>query len=83
MLNHYLMGTIGTRDYTAYCAINDAFAFRESSELGGHEAIMTYIRSLARRGGELLAHMWHTFTLVPPSMQPGKTFTSSQANEDC
>ena len=77
------MGMVGTRDYTAYCAVNDAFAFRESSELGGHEAIMTYIRSLARRGGELLAHMWHTFTLVPPSMQPGKTFSSSQVNEHC
>ena len=64
--------TIGTRDYTAYCAVNDAFTFRET-ELGGHDAIMTYISNLARRGGELLSKMWRTFTLVPPSMQPGMT----------
>jgi isopenicillin-N epimerase len=64
---------VGTRDYTAYCAVNDAFAFRESAELGGHAAIMSYIRSLARRGGELLTKMWGTYTLVPASMQPGMT----------
>lgn len=68
---HYLYA-VGTRDYTAYCAVNDAFTFREM-DLGGHEAIMSYISDLARRGGELLAEMWGTFTLVPPSMQPAMT----------
>ena len=52
----------GTRDYTAYCAVTDAFRFRES--LGGDGAIKRYIVQLALDGGELLAKLWGTFVLV-------------------
>lgn len=61
---------VGTRDYTAYCAVNDAFKFREQF---GDLNIMNYIFDLARRGGELIARTWGSFTLVPTSMQPGMT----------
>ena len=42
---------VGTRDYTAYCAVNDAFKFRERF---GDKEIIHYINKLARDGGELI-----------------------------
>ena len=42
---------VGTRDYTAYCAVNDAFKFRERF---GDKKIIHYINKLARDGGELI-----------------------------
>ena len=65
-----LGGVSAAGDYTAYCAVNDAFEFRQGL---GDRAIMAYIRKLALDGGKLLTDMWGTFTLVPPSMQPAMT----------
>ena len=42
---------VGTRDYTAYCSVNDAFKFRERF---GDKKIIHYINKLARDGGELI-----------------------------
>lgn len=57
----------GTRDYTAFCAMKDAFAFRAS--LGGDAAVMGYNQGLAKWAGHHLAATWKTFLLAPDSMQ--------------
>ena len=56
----------GTRDRTAYCAINAAIEFRQS--LGGEDAIMNYNHQLAHEGGKLLVNLWGTRLLGPSSM---------------
>ena len=50
-LNSIAISDVGTRDYTAYCAVNDAFKFRERF---GDTDIIHYINKLARDGGELI-----------------------------
>ena len=50
-LTDIAISDVGTRDYTAYCAVNDAFKFRERF---GDKEIIHYINKLARDGGELI-----------------------------
>ncbi len=57
----------GTRDYTAFCAMKDAFAFRET--VGGDQVIKGYNQGLARWAGHYLADLWNTTLLAPDSMQ--------------
>lgn len=57
----------GTRDYTAFCAMKDAFAFRET--VGGDAVIKGYNQGLARWAGHYLASLWNTTLLAPDSMQ--------------
>ena len=57
----------GTRDRTAYCAINDAFNFR-NNVLGGEDNIMKYTQSLASTGGRLLVNLWQSRLLGPLDM---------------
>jgi selenocysteine lyase/cysteine desulfurase len=56
---------IGTRDYTAYCAIPDALAFRMKL---GDERILHYLHSLAQWAGHYLATLWATEIMTPDSM---------------
>lgn len=56
----------GTRDRTAYCAINSALDFRKS--LGGELAIMEYNQNQAARGGIYLVNLWKSRLLGPLEM---------------
>jgi len=57
----------GTRDRTAFAAMQDAFAFREW--IGGEAAILNYTYSLSRKGADYLVQAWGTGMLAPHSMQ--------------
>lgn len=57
----------GTRDYTAFCAMKDAFDFRES--VGGDAVIKGYNQGLAHWAGHYLAQLWNTTLLAPDTMQ--------------
>jgi isopenicillin-N epimerase len=56
----------GTRDRSAYCAIQDALTFRE--QLGGEGAVMDYTMKLSADGGAFLAANWSSRLLHPASM---------------
>lgn len=56
---------LGTTDVSAYLAMADALAFRQSQN---ETAITAYMHSLAVAGGQLLARAWGTETLVDDSM---------------
>lgn len=73
----------GTRDYTAFCAMKDAFDFRTS--LGGDAVIKGYNQDLARWGGHYLATLWNTVLLAPDSMQGTMTNVAvpTQNNTAC
>jgi selenocysteine lyase/cysteine desulfurase len=53
----------GTRDRSAYCAIMDALAYRQT--LGGEAAVMAYTQGLAQQAGVFLAANWSTQLLHP------------------
>ena len=59
----------GTRDRTAYCAIQDAAAFRES--LGGEAAVQAYNAGLALYAKRTLEALWQVPEMVPESMIAG------------
>jgi len=69
----------GTRDRTAYCAVRDALAWRES--LGGEAAIMQYNQGLAREGGDLLVNMWRTRFLGPSEMMSSMVTVQVPTND--
>jgi len=52
----------GTRDYTAFCALNDALTFRASL---GDADIMQYIHDIAWQAAQKVAAIWGTGLLVP------------------
>lgn len=56
----------GTRDRTAFCAIQDATAFRAA--LGGEAAITTYTRDLALQAARYLEALWSVAPMAPESM---------------
>lgn len=63
----------GTRDRTAWCAIQAATSFRES--LGGEDAVLGYMQSLVQSAESYLVGLWGV-----PRMAPNATFLSSMAN---
>lgn len=63
-INRYIW--TGTRDRSAYCAINDALLFRQF--LGGEETIMNYTQSLALQAGHYMAQNFSTYLLTPDNM---------------
>lgn len=56
----------GTRDRSAFLAINDAFDFRNSF---GEAALTKYVLDLSRIGADLLVREWGTGMLAPHTMQ--------------
>jgi selenocysteine lyase/cysteine desulfurase len=56
----------GTRDRSAFCAVQEAITFRES--LGGETAIMDYTYQLADFAGKYLMNLWQVEPLAPNSM---------------
>eukprot|EP01106_Pelomyxa_sp_JSP_P004740 TRINITY_DN1754_c0_g1_i2.p1 TRINITY_DN1754_c0_g1~~TRINITY_DN1754_c0_g1_i2.p1 ORF type:complete len:296 (-),score=51.78 TRINITY_DN1754_c0_g1_i2:142-1029(-) len=56
----------GTRDYTQFCTIPEAFAFRE--RVGGDKAIKEYNHNLAWSGVQLLSKMWNTTLAAPEEL---------------
>ena len=62
----------GTRDRSAFLAVNDAMDFREDVGGGGaagEAATMAYVQQLSRDGADLLVKEWGTGMLAPHSMQ--------------
>ena len=57
----------GTKDFTGYISISDAFKFREM--LGGDEVINGYTHELARSAGDYLVGLWGTGRLSPQSYE--------------
>ena len=57
----------GTKDFTAYISITDAFAFRDM--LGGDDVINEYTHTLAREAGDYLVDLWNTGRLSPSSYE--------------
>jgi len=55
----------GTRDYTAFCALDACLDFRKRF---GDAEIMAYLKKLADEGGQLLAKNWQTELAAPPEM---------------
>jgi len=56
----------GSRDYTAFCAIKEAFKFRHHV---GDEKIYEYTAGLARWAAKMLSRTWGTRVLVPLESQ--------------
>jgi len=56
----------GSRDYSPFCAVVDAFKFRQAL---GEEQLTSYVTGLARWAGTYLAQKWDTQVLCPSHMQ--------------
>ena len=82
----------GTRDRSAFLAVNDAFDFRQrvgSSGAAGEAATMQDVIDLSCQGAQLLAEAWGMRQLAPESMQGSMankivpTTNSSVAAAEC
>lgn len=60
-----LFDYVGTKDYTAYCALSAALAFRK--ELGDAQ-VFYYLNNLAIWAGHYLAMLWRTSQAAPDNM---------------
>jgi isopenicillin-N epimerase len=74
----------GTRDYTAFYAVIDAFDFI-NNKLGGFNKMQNYNKSLLTLGCDILISEWNTSLLVPASMTAfmSNVILPVQNNEHC